>query len=438
MRPNRPPTRQRILTALLEKHERSVSYGRPAPWPQDVILRLDKKAFPEAFAPDGREIRTQLVVAAQDLERDGCIRLPREAKGPHRGDPKEMRLGPSEVARAYAEARKLGFEPLAVGLDAVRSHPRALLTDRPGRVPDWLEGWCRALESSLARADPAPLAVARERFKKEWRLIPDALTASAALACGEVSGWERFASERLFRDSKRLARVRPWIVRALVGADPRWEGVPPEEAFDLLESYGLRRKPGLIRSAGGGAISVADREIRLEDFVPVAHLPDAWAAAWVDAVCASGISTITTIENEYPYLAHVEEAGGPAGLASRGELAVYTAGFPTPALVAALRAIAGRAPSIAFRHWGDADLGGVRIWLFLRTRIGRPLEPYRTTAEWVRREAADGRRLSPIELRALRRLRAELLETPGEDFAAIARLTGALLETGVKLEQEHF
>lgn len=53
----------------------------------------------------------------------------------------------------------------------------------------------------------------------------------------------------------------------LVRADPRWEGIPPEEA----------------------------------------------------AICSKRI--------EFPFLSYVEEPGGPLGLAARGEVAVYTGGI---------------------------------------------------------------------------------------------------------------
>ena len=64
---------------------------------------------------------------------------------------------------------------------------------------------------------------------------------------------------------------------------------------------------------------------------------------------------ITTVENEFPFLAYVEEAGGPTGLGDRDEIAVYVAGFPAPVLIDTLAAIAARKPGLRFQHWGDAD-----------------------------------------------------------------------------------
>ncbi len=40
-----------LLGRLLDKYERGAAFGRPAPWRQDMIVRLDARQFPEAFAP---------------------------------------------------------------------------------------------------------------------------------------------------------------------------------------------------------------------------------------------------------------------------------------------------------------------------------------------------------------------------------------------------
>src|SRR5439155_9714075 len=194
--------------------------------------------------------------------------------------------------------------------------------------------------------------------------------------------WERVVSERLFDDSKLLGQVRSHVIATLVRADPRWDGVSLEEVTDLLEAYGVRRKPGLIRCAGAATLHVGSSVYRLEDFVPVAHLPDGWADAWVESLVRARLEVIATVENEYPFLNYVEEAGGPAGVGARGEVVVYTAGFPTPALMSMLARLSERAPSLVFRHWGDADVGGVRIWSLLRSRLGRSVELFRTTPQW--------------------------------------------------------
>jgi hypothetical protein len=281
--------------------------------------------------------------------------------------------------------------------------------------------------------------MSRERFKREWRNLVSALKAANVLAGSITPAWERVVSERLFKDSKLLGKIRSQVISVLVHADPRWEGVPPEEAADLLEAYGVRRKPGLIRCAGAATLCVGSRAYLLEDFRPVAHLPDSWAEAWVDGVIESGVRVLTTVENEFPFLSYVEEAGGPASLGRHGELVVYTAGFPTPTLMSALSQIAERSPNVSFRHWGDADVGGLRIWWFMRTRVGRPIELFRTTAQWVDAESGrGGQPLSSLERTALGHLFNEIEPLDAPDAIAARGLIDVLLKYNLKIEQERY
>ncbi len=293
-----------------------------------------------------------------------------------------------------------------------------------------------------AEADVTPLGMQRERFKREWRDVVPALAAAAALAGGGMAGWERVVSERIFGDSKRLGALRGRVADLLARADPRWDGLGSKETVDLLEVYGVRRRPGLLRCAGCAELTVAGRPYRLEDFTPTAHLPEAWVGAWVEALCRAPLILVTTVENEYPFLSYVEEAGGPAALGARREVVVYTAGFPTPVLADSLAAVARRRPEVGFRHWGDADLGGLRIWWLLRERLGRPVELFRTRSEWLEAAAAaGGATLSGAERAALGRLSASLVASPSTaepDVVDALRLIETLLRIGVKVEQERY
>jgi hypothetical protein len=430
--------RQDLLTRLLDKYERGAAFGHPGPWRQDVIVRLDARQFPEAFAPEGREALADLRAAAEELARAGAVRLVRH-RGYAAGLVHEVRLGPDELARAYELATAFGFHPLGADLRELATLVAALLAE-PGS--EWMAVYLGDLAARLGSADLSLLGVQRERFKRERRDVRDALTAAAALARG-LAGWERVVSERIFGDSKRLAAVRPLVVDILLRADPRWEGLSHDDAPDLLEAYGVRRKPALLRCAGRATLKVRARVYELEDFTPAAHLPGAWAGAWIEAVAAGPTRHITTIENETAFLAYVEEAGGPTGLGERDEIAVYTAGFPDPTLLDALAAIAARKPAVAFRHWGDADLGGLRIWWLIRTRLGCPVALYRTRAEWLAATVRLGgaRALDDGERAGLARLRRQLEASPwagAADLGDAVELIAMLLRLGKKAEQERW
>jgi len=51
-----------------------------------------------------------------------------------------------------------------------------------------------------------------------------------------------------------------------------------EEAGELLEAYGVRRKPGLIRCAGAASLRVGSAIYHLEDFSPVYVVRTFWTS----------------------------------------------------------------------------------------------------------------------------------------------------------------
>lgn len=427
--------RRELLRRLLDAYERSRAFGRPGPWARDILVKLDADEFPEAFAPDGREALGALRLAAEELAEAGAARLER-ATGWGDAEPRAVRLGPNELARAYELAAEHGYEPLAHGLEQLAAHAERLAASTPG----WMTEFLRGVAEGARRGELKALGMQPERFKREWRDLVQALTAAAHLAAG-ASGGERVVSEAIFGHSKRLAALRGKVVDLLLRADPRWDGWTPDDAQDVLEAYGVRRKPGLIVCAGAAALRLGAREYRLEDFRPVAHLPESWAGAWVEGVVQSGVRRLTTIENEVPFLSYVEERGGPLGLGQDGELVVYTAGFSPPALVQMLADVGRARPELEVRHYGDADLGGLRIWWYLRQRLDRPVLLFRADRAWLEAELAvrAGTPLGARERAGLERLRRDLdrgSQCLAPDVKQVLDLLDGILAHGMKLEQE--
>ncbi len=430
--------RHELLMRLLERYERSRMYGLPAPWPRNVILRIDREEFPSAFAPDGSQELADLCHAARRLEEEGAVRLAYFKGLPHER-PREARLGPGEVERAYAAAAEAGFRPLAECLEKLAATCAQLLERSPD-APAWMQAFLGRVAEGARNADLSALGMSRERFKRDCSDVLDSLAAAVALSRG-VDGWERVVSERVFADSKRLGAIRGTVREILLAADPQWEVVDAEDAREVLESYGVRRKPGVIQCAGRASLAVQGRSYSLEDFTPVAHLPEEWSASWAEGVVQSSPRWITTIENEFPFLSYVLEAGGPHGLADRGEIVVYIAGFPGRALLESLVAISRSASSIGFRHWGDADGGGLRIWWHLRSHIARPVLLFRTGRDWLEAEAVRGREIGSSERQGLERLATEIRKfsvASESDVLEALDLLEALLRLGRKVEQERW
>jgi hypothetical protein len=108
-----------------------------------------------------------------------------------------MRLGPDRVERAYHEARRLGYEPLALGLAEVDLLAMRLASEN---TPSWMQMFLEGLAEGARKADLSKLGMSRERFKREWRDLVFALTASTVLA--SVS--RRLGSELSASDSSGI------------------------------------------------------------------------------------------------------------------------------------------------------------------------------------------------------------------------------------------
>lgn len=438
------PAGVELLGRMLDLYEAGARFERPDA--HDVLLRLDERDFPEAFTPEGHDVRLELEAAVEALHAAGALRVVRRrARGA--GEQVELRLGPAELRGAYEIACAHGYLALREALDRLSAHVRALGAARAGApAPEWWIGFLDSLVVGAARADLSGLRIDdRRRLKREWAEIRDALTGADTLA-RTVDTWERHLSESLFSDSKRLGRIRPRVAQLLRSADPRWFDVPvgaETDSMNVVVQYGIRRRPPVITVAGASPIPLpSGRVYELADFVPTAVLPAAWAPAVAAGAGAGQVQVVTTIENEYPFLAYIEESGGPSGLGARSEMVVYVGGFPSVATMKLLTQLVVKRPSVVLRHWGDADAGGLTIWWHLRSQLGRPVELYRTTAAWVDEVAArDGQRLSVNERLALQAHVARLLgvvasEPDASDLAAALALAETLLRLDIKLEQE--
>jgi len=149
------PARRELLTRLLDTYERSAMYRREPPWPRQVRLRLDPNTFPDAFAPDGRERLAELRAAADFLERERAIAVVRSKEGLYESpEPKEIRLGPEHIARAYTLASAFEYIPLEVSLKTLSEHAAALSART--EIP-WVQSFLARISLELARGEGGPL-----------------------------------------------------------------------------------------------------------------------------------------------------------------------------------------------------------------------------------------------------------------------------------------
>jgi Uncharacterized protein conserved in bacteria C-term(DUF2220) len=233
----------------------------------------------------------------------------------------------------------------------VRRSPRSNLTEHLLTLLDdyassvsWLGSW----HDEVRRKVQAGKAVAPFRLEDGlWNR--DVLMLVKAVAELDDSTLERSLSVKLFKNSKWLESLRP----ALLSVLRRY--APDATLFEgndnaLLESFGLLRVPEYVLVSGSLVVDGVD----ISSFVSVG-LP---ATLLRSARLESKAKRIVTIENQTSF-------ESLAALCPIDTLLVFSGGFASPTIISLLRFL-----SLPLYHWGDIDVGGLRILAHLRSQLG--------------------------------------------------------------------
>ena len=177
----------------------------------------------------------------------------------------------------------------------------------------------------------------------------DLLILVKAVAELEENTLERNLSVRLFKNSKWLESLRP----ALLGVLRRY--APDAQLFEgndsaLLASFGLLRVPEYVLVSGSLGIDGVDLSALQSVGLPATSLRT--------ARLESKAKRILTIENQTSF-------ESLTALRPSGTLLVFSGGFASPAITSLLRGL-----SLPLYHWGDIDVGGLRILAHLRSQLG--------------------------------------------------------------------
>jgi hypothetical protein len=271
----------------------------------------------------------------------------------------------------------------------------------------------------------------RERWARHetmWGLSPDRLdeieerfALVAALVRGDGDGLDaRTFSSRIFpavaSDASKVFERHRKQIAAMLKDETGMQGAEDDEVF---AKFGLMRfaMPTFL----SGPVEVDFSAIGRIGSLPGTASP--WVAIHRDWLAGLRWTTdnpvVLTVENLAPFNRHVAMAAHP------DVCVVYTGGFPSPAVVALLGRLRDAAPGgAAFCHWGDVDLGGIRILDCLEDALGTAIAPHLMDRATVDAHGA----AAPAPVRP----DARLLRKRG----AVGELARRLRDTGMLLEQE--
>ncbi len=262
-----------------------------------------------------------------------------------------LEWGRRAAAQDLQRIRVKDADRLAAWLGVSRASAQAgaieqKLDPRLADAPEWLrDAYAEALNQW--RLGGSPFRVPASDSAAATRLFRIA----HAVAAGEQEGLDlRRFSVQLLGDSKAVESMLGRL-GGLLRRNPEWAQWVDDS--DLFRTLGLEKFPPPLFIKGPLALDYGGIRWDLTSLRPyVALSPDAVG----DIQPTTQVPYLLTIENLASFQRHVREI-------QDGGVVVYTAGFPAPALARVLGQLDSQlADDCRFYHWGDRDLGGLRIY----------------------------------------------------------------------------
>lgn len=403
-----------ILNRLLDKYENSRHLSDPGMSHRRVMLRVEKKDFPEYIYEDAT-IRDSYNEAAIELEKQHLVQL-EWVKGCPLLLTITLRL--DQIMQCYSSAERV--------------HPKVRASQVANSIDSGLEGvtvpWVVAWKTDACRVASEQLKVP-PFCKTDDTLLQNLLCSFREYAALPGSITMRAFSSKCFSDTKYFERnVRDWFLKIAkkYNADLALSCAENELGEkEQLAFLGIYARPELYELAGNCNIRTYQGDI----YVGAAPYGLALPSTLIDSITMISLSTIqciTFIENKTNYDEYVVSEK------QSEELVIYHGGFLSPQKKKLFALIAHAATTaIKMQFWADIDVGGFRMFGNLQKLIPN-LVPMRMSGEFV--ETFHQKGLVRTEL-YLSQLRTAVQK--GE-YPLFEDAIEKILKYGITIEQETF
>lgn len=354
-----------ILNRLLDKYENSKHLSEPGTSLRRVMLRVEKKDFPE-YTYEDAAIRDSYNEAARELEKQHLVQL-EWVKG--RPLLSTIVLSLDQIKQCYSSTGRV--------------HPKVRASHVVELVDSSLEGvtvpWIVAWKTDICTLAAEQLKVPTF-CKTDDTLLQDLLCSLREYAALSGSITMRAFSSKCFSDTKYFERnVRDLFLRIARKYDTDLALSCEENELgekEQLAFLGIYTRPELYELAGNYAIRTNQGDI----YIGAAPYGLALPSTLIDSVTAIDLKTIqriTFIENKTNYDEYVVSEKQP------DELVIYHGGFLSPQKRKLIALIARAASaSVKMQFWADIDMGGFRMFNHLQKLIPS-LVPMRMSGEFV-------------------------------------------------------
>ena len=410
---------EKILGLLLDKYENSLLYSGRNQINIKITISVSKHVLPEYFDVTSMQydvIHEQL----EALEKKGFIRLIwKNKKKGHILEKCELVVEQADAAYTLLHRKPRSGKEQCIKAICQHFKDKDSVLDR---FLDWILERIEAGESIRKYANPD----APEEFEKLCKLIWRILT-------NDTECFLREFSVKYFKDSKLAEKDVEKAVGIIVRFQDKISGLEALDTTEVLEEYNIYRNPSWLMLKGDGNFSVIRNEsnrmiVDLQSVsvgVGIAN-QDIERICWSQEKRPDMVLTIENLTSFYRWNAMIlgEEYFG------KNILCIYLGGYHNRAKRHFLKSLHAAYPEVEYRHFGDIDCGGFRIWkdLCLKTEI--PFKPILMDSCIYMQYLEFGRLLTELDRKTLQQMQEDIFFTEHRELFAL------MLKKGKKLEQE--
>lgn len=363
-----------ILTRLLDKYEKSKHLYEPGSSNRRVMLRADKKDFPEYNYEDA-EIRDQINLAAKSLEKTGYIQI-------------EWVKNRPVIATIILNLEKVADCYRLIGRTHPKDHAQSVVRMVSERLNTIATGWIRAWRDDICSEAEQTYKVP-SYCKEDLSILENLLSAFQAYDTlhGESITMRAFSS-RVYHNTKIFEHdIRDFFLKIALKYNPELfecytqENLGPREQLAFL---GIYARPELYEISGNCAIETKCGTVDFSASIPYGMGIPSTLVDSISRIDLSQIKRITFIENKTNYDEYILSELG------QDELAIYHGGFMSPQKRKFFIKLANSIENNSHvSFWADIDLGGFQMFSQLQQIIPQVC-PMRMSEDDVREHYKNG------------------------------------------------
>lgn len=389
-----------LLNELLHRYERSSLYNGENIKKIKIVFKFTKKAIPDYFHEYKAEYKEEINEVCLGLMNKGYIEIYWK-KFQENNIIEKIALNVDKVDEIYKELKKTPKKSFAA--ETVK-----ILNQYSG-YSNWLGSFARDMKAKIE----ANQSVKKYIDIEDSQTITEIMYALAQIITQETEIPKRVFSVKHFNDSKKIEKLETKLVRIMLDFGGYSRDV------DVLAEANIIKNPGYVYLKGVGVFGCNGETIDLERLNGEIGL----SSAIIDSLQIKTIDAqrIITIENLTTFHTYIPNH----------ELIIYLGGYHNSIRRKFLVKLYHAAKDTPFYHWGDIDLGGLRILNHLRKKTEIPFKPLFMDKETLRKNS---NYLKEIEdKRYIKNLKKMLEDKDYEEFYEVIEY---MIEKRVRLEQE--